>query len=97
MDVLAEKSQVTLLSVGETPRGTDRMVENMKRHGIVADARTPPREGSIAQSLLSAAEADGARLMVMGAFEHAKFAHDMFGGVTTDVIAKARLPVFLAH
>lgn len=97
MAVLAEKSHVTLLSVGQTPRGTDRMVKNMTRHGITADSRTIPRDGSIAQTLLSAADADGAKLMVMGAFEHSKFAHDMFGGVTTDVIAKSKIPVFLAH
>lgn len=97
MDILAEKSHVTLLSVGGSPRGTDRMVANMERHGITVDARTVDRQGSIAATLLSQAKADGAKLMVMGAFEHSKFAHDLFGGVTTDVIADTDIPVFMAH
>lgn len=97
MDILAEKSQVTLLSVGTTPRGTDRMVTNMERHGVSVDARSVARQGSIAETILSEAKASGAKLIVMGAFEHSKFAHDLFGGVTTDVIAKTDVPVFMAH
>ncbi|MEO1677291.1 MAG: universal stress protein [Pseudomonadota bacterium] len=97
MSILAEKSHVTLLSVGEAPRGTERMLANMQRHGIRVDANTTARQGSIAETILAAAERDGAKLIVMGAFEHSKFAHDLFGGVTTDVIEKARVPIFMAH
>ncbi|MEM1362205.1 MAG: universal stress protein [Pseudomonadota bacterium] len=95
--ILAEKSHVTLLSVGDTPRGIDRVTTNMARHGIKVDARTLERRGSIADTILREAEHDGAKLLVMGAFEHSKFAHDMFGGVTTDVIAHSSVPVFMAH
>lgn len=97
MSILAEKSHVTLLSVGSTPRGTDRMVANMQRHGIKVDARTVERSGSIAAMILSNAQSDDAKLIVTGAFEHSKFAHDLFGGVTTDIIANANVPVFMAH
>ncbi|MEO1238504.1 MAG: universal stress protein [Pseudomonadota bacterium] len=97
MDILAEKSHVTLLSVGDTPRGTDRMVANMERHGVTVDARRVNRQGSTADTILDRAKADGAKLIVMGAFEHSKFSHDLFGGVTTDVIAKTDVPVFMAH
>ncbi|MEM9320497.1 MAG: universal stress protein [Pseudomonadota bacterium] len=97
MDVLAEKSHVTLLTVGPGTFGTERIAQNMARHGISVDTRTVPRDGSIAQTLLAEAQRDGAKLMVMGAYEHSKFAHDIFGGVTTDVIAHAPFPIFLAH
>lgn len=97
MSILAEKSHVTLLSVGSTPRGTDRMIANMQRHGITVDARTVERSGSIAATILAGAQSDGAKLIVTGAFEHSKFAHDLFGGVTTDIIAHAAIPVFMAH
>lgn len=97
MDILSEKSHVTLLSVGTTPRGTERMVANMERHGISVEARSEDRQGSVADTILSEAQAVGAKLIVMGAFEHSKFAHDLFGGVTTDVIAKTSVPVFMAH
>jgi nucleotide-binding universal stress UspA family protein len=97
MDILAEKSHVTLLSVGETPRGTDRMLVNMERHGVRVDARTVGRQRGVAATLLAEAAAEGAKLIVMGAYEHSKFSHDLFGGVTTDVMAKADIPVFMAH
>lgn len=97
MGVLAEKSHVTLLSVGSEPKGTERMLENMALHGVTADARTVQRAGSVAETIEAQAEADGARLIVMGAFEHSKFAHDLFGGVTTEVIATSLVPVFMAH
>lgn len=97
MDILAEKASVTLLSVGSAPRGTGRMVENMKRHGIQVRARTVSKSGSVANTILSEAKKDSARLIVMGAFEHSKFSHDLIGGVTTDVMAKTHVPVLMAH
>lgn len=97
MRILAEKTHVTLLSVGATPGGTDRMLANMRRHGITVDARTVERRGSVADTIFAEAKRDGAKLIVMGAFEHSKFSHDLFGGVTTDVIAQATVPVFMAH
>ncbi len=97
MSILAERSHVMLLSVGDVPHGTDRMIANLKRHGVVVESGNVARRGSIASSLLSAVEDTGANLMVMGAFEHSKFAHDLFGGVTTDVIKKSSVPIFIAH
>ena len=97
MLVLAKKTSVTLLSVGATPRGTERMVQNMRRHGVDVAAKTVKRSGSIAETILAEAKTADARLIVMGAFEHSKFSHDLFGGVTTDVIAKTSVPVFMAH
>ncbi|MEM6637371.1 MAG: universal stress protein [Pseudomonadota bacterium] len=97
MEILAEKSNVTLFSVGGEPPGTARMVDNMRLHGIKVAARTVGRKGSIAKAILAEAEANDVKLIVMGAFEHSKFAHDLFGGVTTDVMAQSKVPVFLAH
>ncbi|MEM9341967.1 MAG: universal stress protein [Pseudomonadota bacterium] len=97
MAILAEKSHVTLLSVGKTPRGTDRMVDNMRRHGVTVEARTVDAGNGIAASILRGAASDGARLIVTGAFEHSKFSHDLFGGVSTDVIARTDVPVLMAH
>lgn len=97
MDILSEKAGVTVLSVGKTPRGTDRLVDNMRRHGVAVTARTVARSGAVAGSILAEAARDDARLIVMGAFEHSKFSHDLLGGVTTDVIRDARVPTYLEH
>lgn len=97
MDVLAEKAHVTVLSVGEQPANTDRLVENMLRHGVTVDAKQVARKGSVSATVRAEAEAEGARLIVMGAFEHSKFSHDLVGGVTTDVMRDATVPVFMSH
>ena len=55
------------------------------------------REGSVGATVLSVADEISAKLVVMGAFEHSKFAHTVMGGVTTDVMRTAQVPVFLSH
>ena len=98
MTGLEDKAKVTLLTVGsEQAPGTDYLLRNLERHGIDANHILKPRQGSIADSILSAAQEVSAKLVVMGAFEHSKFSHDVFGGVTTDVIRSSGVPVFLSH
>lgn len=98
MTILEEKAKVTVLTVGSSPMpGTDMLLRNLKRHGINATLKLVPRQKTIAATIISAAEEHVARLIVMGAFEHSKFSHDMFGGVTTDVIRDTKVPVLLSH
>ncbi|MFK7854720.1 MAG: universal stress protein [Granulosicoccus sp.] len=98
MTGLEDKAKVTLLTVGVKPvRGTDYLLRNLERHGIDAHILLQPRQASIAETILSAAQDVSAKLVVMGAYEHSKFREDVFGGVTTDVIRKAEVPVFISH
>jgi len=97
MPVLAEKEHVRLVSVGTEPRGADRVLRNLERHGVKATLETVPRQGSVAETLIAEAAKSDAKLIVMGAFEHSKFSHDLFGGVTTELIAKTNVPVIMAH
>jgi len=98
MPILEEKAKVTLLTVGskEAP-GTQILMRNLARHGIDASLLLKPRQKAIARTILAAAQDVSAKMVVMGAFEHSKFSHDMFGGVTTDVIRDTDVPVFLSH
>lgn len=98
MPYLEDKAKVTLVTVGSEPvPGTDTLLRNLSRHGIDADLVVRPRAKSIANTLLTVAEELSAKLLVMGAFEHSKFSHDVFGGVTTDVMQDANVPVLLSH
>lgn len=98
MPGLEEKAKITLVTVGTQPvPGTDYLLRNLERHGIEANLVLKPRKGSIADTILSTAQELSAKLVVMGAFEHSKFSHDVFGGVTTDVIRDTDVPVFLSH
>ena len=98
MPILEEKASVTLLTVGTTEApGTDMLARNLERHGINVIVKRVPREKSTAHTVLKAAEEASAKLIVMGAFEHSKFQHNLFGGVTTDVMNDSPVPVFMAH
>lgn len=98
MASLEEKASVTVLTIGTTAvPGVDRIVQNLQRHGINGTHMNKPRHKTIANTLLETADELGAKLIVMGAFEHSKFHHDILGGVTTDVMRDAKVPVFMSH
>jgi nucleotide-binding universal stress UspA family protein len=98
MPILEEKSQVTVLSVGTAPpTNADFLIRNLERQGISVRFETRARKGSVSDTILSTAREVSARLLVMGAFEHSKFSHDIMGGVTTDVMRDTHIPVLLSH
>ena len=98
MTMLQDKGMVSVLTVGSRiPEGTARLVENLTRHGINARHLQRSRTGSVGATILATTGEVGADLIVMGAYEHSKFSHDMFGGVTTDVMKDTRVPVFMSH
>ncbi len=57
----------------------------------------PRAKGPVGATLLAAAEAQGADLLVMGAFTHGAWREALLGGVTRHILAHARLPVLLRH
>lgn len=101
MYVLEGKRKATILTIGgakpEMPVDGG-ILRHLERHGV--DARhlhKEHRSGSIASIIKDTADEVGAKLIVMGAYEHSKLTQDLFGGVTHDVIRSARVPVFMAH
>jgi nucleotide-binding universal stress UspA family protein len=101
MHILETKTRVTLLSVGaEAPSevaGTEVMTL-LERHGIAATRLVRPAgRGGAAGTILDACAEVDAGLLVMGAYEHSKFAEDLLGGVTRDILAGAPLPVLMSH
>ncbi|WP_319413164.1 universal stress protein [uncultured Cohaesibacter sp.] len=102
MHILEGKAKVTILTVGDAHRVDNHpgggILSLLKRHDIEAEHLHRKGAGqSIAQVIEDTAEEIGAKLIVMGAFEHSKFAHDLFGGVTTEIIKTVGVPVFMAH
>jgi nucleotide-binding universal stress UspA family protein len=69
--------------------------EFFQRLGLTVEiARLPRSAGSVGHDLLSEAERLGADCLLIGAFTHGAWWQAMFGGVTRDVLAEARIPVF---
>jgi nucleotide-binding universal stress UspA family protein len=100
MQLLETKQKVTVLSVG-TPGSSDVLAgitRHLERHHVPVEAVEAARDGRrTADVIIDTCKARGAGLLVMGAYEHAKFAEDLFGGVTSRVIDNSPIPVLLSH
>lgn len=102
MTILEERPRkVTILSVGSglpnMPDGTD-ILTHLERHGVDVKNVERPKDGkNIATVIQQTAAELGAKLIVMGAYEHSKFSEDLFGGVTHEVIRSTEVPVFMSH
>ncbi len=68
------------------------------RHGVTVEVERPASsDRSVGETLLASADSLGADLIVMGAYGHSRLRQTIFGGVTRDVLAAARVPVLLSH
>jgi nucleotide-binding universal stress UspA family protein len=100
MQMLETKAEVTVLTVGD-PSDTGSLRDitaHLTRHGIRVTPKIKAREGQrIANIILDACAESGVGLLVMGAYEHSKFAEDLFGGVTNTVLSGSHIPVLMSH
>ncbi|GIX14913.1 MAG: universal stress protein A [Paracoccaceae bacterium] len=100
MQILETKQEVTVLTVGDPAEtGVLRDVTiHLQRHGIRVTPLIKPRGGKrVANIILDTCAEVGAGLLVMGAYEHPKFAEDLFGGVTNSVLTGTHIPVLMSH
>lgn len=105
MPLLARAETVTVLCVdpgqdrrahGEVP-GMDIAV-HLARHGVTASVATTVSGGiGIGNALLSWAGDNGADLLVMGAYGHARVREVLLGGATRTILESMTLPVLISH
>lgn len=102
LHLMVPAERITVLSVTRretaAPEAGDDVVGLIARHGIAAKrlTRPPARQGTL-HTILETADEVGADLLVMGAYEHSKFTEDLLGGVTRDILGRARIPVLMSH
>jgi len=74
------------------------LCRHLARHGVHAEAQAANSAGHGAgEMLLARAAADGADLLVMGAYGHARWREMVLGGATEHVLHHAKIPVLMAH
>jgi nucleotide-binding universal stress UspA family protein len=95
--------KVTVLSMylGSTvmPTGED-VVEYLAWCGIKAKSVTvtaDPSGAGAGKALMAAAAAEGADMLVMGAYSRNQLRRLIFGGVTGEVLANVTVPVLMVH
>lgn len=99
----AERVQIVMVNpdtgaadYGDLP-GSE-LCRHLARHGVKAEAEEVRARGkSDGAALLDLAKENGANLVVMGAYGHARWRELVIGGVTDHVLRHAELPVFLSH
>ena len=97
---LLTASGVVLLTAGDPDvQGTEPALDYLRWHGITAEAHTLDAGSArhVGRALLDAAKDARADLMVMGAYGHAPWREQLFGGATRAVLATMPLPLLLMH
>ena len=95
----AQSVEIIYITSGKhTETSPNDAVTYLRRHGVAAQQRTIPQvDESISDTLLQSARADGADLLVMGAYGGNAMLEYVFGGVTREMLQTGNMPLLLAH
>jgi nucleotide-binding universal stress UspA family protein len=101
MPILCKAQRVMLLTVEGNvvpgPAAKDGL-RHLADHGIAATEKTLGARGQRpGEVILAEARAQGADLLIKGAYTQSRFRQMIFGGATQHILAAAELPVFLAE
>lgn len=99
LDIAKAAEAVTILSGGKgEPNGatTPELLEYLSLRGIAAKS-VQFNDRNPGAALLARAAAEGANLLVMGAYGQSHERETLFGGNTQTVVDKAEIPVILVH
>lgn len=102
MPLLALAKRIEIVTVAEddeTGRGgvAARLLANLRWHGFPVSARKLKPGGEGAAATLLAAAANEAALLVMGGYGHSRLREWIFGGFTESALARAGVPILMAH
>jgi nucleotide-binding universal stress UspA family protein len=101
MPFLCHAETVVVLSVEEGmvpgPSGAE-IAQGLVRNGIAARTQQiRAGERSTGAAILEECAAQGADLLLKGAYTHSRLRQMIFGGATSHILAHAELPVIMAH
>jgi len=94
---LVDAEAVTVVAAGEDAAASlDTITALLKRHGAPVTAKQIEPGSGAGATLLDAAAAERADLLVMGAYGHSRLREIVLGGATREVLRGARIPVLLS-
>ena len=101
MPFLSQAETVVVLSVEEGmvpgPSGAE-IAQGLVRNGIAARTQQiRAGERSVGAAILEECAAQGADLLLKGAYTHSRLRQMIFGGATSHILGAAELPVIMAH
>lgn len=97
--LLAQAGGVTILEIGAIDGdAAEEAAAYLSRHGVHPRIeRVDPVDGDVSATLLSLVEQRRPAYCVMGAYGHSRLRERLFGGITRQMLTKARAPLFLGH
>ena len=101
LPILRRAKRVLLLGIEghivPGPSAKDALA-HLEINGITASEKTVvPRSGRQGEAILAEARAQGADLLIKGAYTQSRLRQMIFGGATSHIMQHARLPVLMAH
>ncbi len=101
MDLLCAGERATIIAIaprGQAAAPTRGLEDYLTRQGVAFDVvRRDCARGGAAEALIGEARAQGADLLVAGAYGHDHLSEALLGGATETLAAAASMPVLLAH
>jgi nucleotide-binding universal stress UspA family protein len=101
MPLLQRARRVVVLTVegATTPGpGGELLARNLQRHGVAVDYKQVDQISKPAgRVILEEAGKLGADLLVKGGYTQSRLRQMIFGGATSEILAHAEMPVFMAH
>ena len=98
---LAAAERVTAVAVrgerDDDDRGLAEVAEYLAWHGVVARTHAVITRAPVGETLLDAAVAASADLVVMGGYSHSRLRELILGGVTRHMLERTALPLLVAH
>jgi nucleotide-binding universal stress UspA family protein len=98
--VLLRGASTLVVTIGDhdTQPSGNKVVEYLKRHGIVAQSMVIPiGQSSEGSTLLATSATSNADLIILGAYTRYRTGRPMFGSMTIEMIKQNKIPVFMAH
>ena len=100
MPLLRGAEKVTICTVeGGTVAGPsgEQLARSLQINGIAAETMTLRPARNAGEVILAKAEELGCDLVVKGAYTQSRLRQMIFGGATRHILAKATVPVLMAH
>jgi nucleotide-binding universal stress UspA family protein len=102
LPLLAGAAVVTLFSVNPDPDEDwmldGELVRHLARHTIEAtEEKVSPKGVTTSEAVLSRIADVNADLLVMGAYGHSRLRETILGGMTRDMLQRAKVPILMSH
>jgi nucleotide-binding universal stress UspA family protein len=101
MPLLKRAKRITVLAIqrGMVPGpSAAELAHGLRRHGLPAEHRDAPlNDRNVGQAILEEASADGADLIIKGAYTQSRLRQMIFGGATSHILNNAQIPVLMAN